>query len=89
MVPIGTSDFVIASAHGVASKFNTEATKPRESLNIVAQKSWWLCVYTSEDSAVNYSQTTLPKKMRAMNAGMQKPVLRFTKAAVNSVPPRI
>ena len=36
---------------------------------------------------VNYSQTTLPKHMRAMNAGMQTPVVTFTKAAVMSVPP--
>ena len=46
-----------------------------------------MCVHTSEDSGVNYSQTTLPKNMRAMNAGMQMPVLTFTKAAVTSVPP--
>jgi len=36
---------------------------------------------------VNYSQTTLPKNMRAMSAGMQMPVLTFTKAAVTSTPP--
>ena len=46
-----------------------------------------MCVHTSEDSGVNYSQTTLPKHMRAMSAGMQMPVLTFTKAAVTSVPP--
>jgi hypothetical protein len=36
---------------------------------------------------VNYSQTALPKHLRAMNAGMQMPVLTFTKAAVTSDPP--
>jgi hypothetical protein len=37
----------------------------------------------------DYSQTTLPKKIRAMSAGPQSPVLTFTKVPATSAQPAI
>jgi len=38
---------------------------------------------------LDYSQTTLPKKIRTMSAGPQSPVLTFTKVPATSAQPAI
>jgi hypothetical protein len=43
----------------------------------------------AEVRLLDYSQTTLPKKIRTMSAGPQSPVLTFTKVPATSAQPAI
>ena len=57
----------------------------------------YLCAFISLASGIgllwhrllDYSQTTLPKKIRTMSAGPQSPVLTFTKVPATSAQPAI